>query len=176
MPYVALALVVTALIGGGVSALADRALPGEPLYPFKIGINERAQHLLARTDVAAAQHDMDAIATRFDEALTLAPQGRLDATGQTLLVDNIVAHDADIAHSVVALEEKQSYKDAATISSAYRELLVREKSTLEATSGHSTVGEQVSLAPILTRARVLATSASLLSNVTTKVDAAKNSQ
>src|SRR5258708_2779845 len=37
------------LVGGSVSAVADNALPGDPLYSFKLNVNEQVKGLFLNT-------------------------------------------------------------------------------------------------------------------------------
>src|SRR3989344_4466272 len=46
MPIIA-SLVLAAMLGGGVSLAAENSLPGSPLYPIKVSINEEIRAALA---------------------------------------------------------------------------------------------------------------------------------
>lgn len=58
-------------ISGGVAAASQSALPGDPLYGLKRGI-EHAQVSLARSDASEGAHLVDQASTRLDEVNDLA--------------------------------------------------------------------------------------------------------
>lgn len=68
------------LISGsaGASALATKALPGEKLYPMKVGVNEEIKTFFAFTDEAKAKVNADIAEVRLLEVEKLAEQGKLN--------------------------------------------------------------------------------------------------
>jgi hypothetical protein len=64
----------------GSSYAASGSLPGQTLYPIKVGINERVESLLAVTPEASAEVSLKHALTRLDEAEQLAQTGALDAS------------------------------------------------------------------------------------------------
>ncbi|KKW20007.1 MAG: hypothetical protein UY63_C0003G0020 [Parcubacteria group bacterium GW2011_GWA2_51_10] len=72
-----LGLVLT--LGIGTSFAAEGALPGEPLYPVKIHVNERIEYALATSPHAEAKVEATHAIKRLDEAEKLAHAGKLDA-------------------------------------------------------------------------------------------------
>lgn len=57
---------------------AERALPGDILYPFKIYVNESIQSALITTSQAQARWESKRFVRRIEEAEILASKGRLD--------------------------------------------------------------------------------------------------
>lgn len=59
---------------------AEKALPGDILYPFKIYINESVQSALITNVEAQARWESEKFVRRIEEAEILATKGRLDET------------------------------------------------------------------------------------------------
>ncbi len=69
------ALVVVVFVG--VSFGAESSLPGDKLYSFKVGFNEKVQSALQVSPVAKAEWEQAKSVERLDEALELAVQNKL---------------------------------------------------------------------------------------------------
>jgi len=82
MPVI-LALIL--ILGGGTSALANQALPGDFLYPIKVNVNEGIRTTLTFSSQAQAQWDVERAQKRLEEAEQLAAQNRLNEQVQTEL-------------------------------------------------------------------------------------------
>lgn len=83
-PVMALCAVLL-LAGGGMSAAARTALPGDLLYPMKVEVNERVEAALALSSEAKAQVEARQAFRRLDEVEQLADRGSLtDETNATL--------------------------------------------------------------------------------------------
>ncbi|HEY0964421.1 MAG TPA: DUF5667 domain-containing protein [Candidatus Paceibacterota bacterium] len=78
MPIAVLAML---LVGGGTTFAAQNAVPGDLLYPVKIGVNENVRAALAFDANAKAQLEADLFEERVEEAAKLQAEGRL--TGET---------------------------------------------------------------------------------------------
>lgn len=118
MPFIVTALILAAAIGGGMSVVAQSALPGELLWGFKTGVVERLQ---PGSDIAAIQ-------TRLQEATALATQGKLTEAARVELVANIAAHAAATEKQMADNERKGDYASAADVA-------VRLQATLAGASG-----------------------------------------
>jgi hypothetical protein len=64
---------------------ADKALPGDALYPVKIHFNENMKHISAVGAAAEAKVSAELIARRAEETRTLSAEGRLDAQAKATL-------------------------------------------------------------------------------------------
>lgn len=89
--YALVSMVALLLVGGGTSWAAEKALPGDWLYPVKIGINENVRTALTLTPVARAQWTSQQAVRRLSEAEKLAIQGRLDQQVKADLVNRFTA-------------------------------------------------------------------------------------
>src|SRR3989344_2979449 len=72
-----LVAVVVLLLGGGASLAAEKALPGEFLYPIKVNFNEEMRALWAISATAKANLDTELATRRLEEAEKLSAQAKL---------------------------------------------------------------------------------------------------
>ncbi len=115
MPFVVIAILLAAVMGGGVSLAAQDALPGDALWSFKVGVVERLQH---GADIAAIQ-------TRLQEAEALATQGKLNTSAQAKLVSNITAHAAVVVVRITDRIGAGDYASAASIATNLQATLAK---------------------------------------------------
>lgn len=66
------------LAGGTAASAAEGALPGDWLYPVKVGITEPLRSALIVGDSSKAEWEAERTVRRLEEAESLAKQGRLD--------------------------------------------------------------------------------------------------
>ena len=74
---VPIALIFLCVLGGGTAYAAERALPGDLLYPVKIHLNESAREALALSALAEAELQASLAERRAEEAEELAVRGEL---------------------------------------------------------------------------------------------------
>jgi hypothetical protein len=87
------ALVIAALlVSGGTSFAAGSALPGDTLYPVKVGVNEEVRSMFAFGAEAEARLQAALVAERLEEAKMLAAEGELNADASANLQSRIEAH------------------------------------------------------------------------------------
>lgn len=124
MPFIVLALIVAAALGGGLSVAAEQSLPNNLLWGFKVEVNERLQETLAQGEQAKAEVDSMLAQTRLDEALKLA------AGLQPQIKNNFDAHLRDIATRVANLQAQGEYTEAANLAGHLQTMLARYISAL----------------------------------------------
>ena len=76
--YAIAGALILILAGGTAASAAEGALPGDWLYPVKIGITEPLRGALVVGDPAKAEWEAERTVRRLEEAESLAEQGRLD--------------------------------------------------------------------------------------------------
>ncbi len=80
-------------VGGMCSAVADNALPGDPLYTFKINVNEEIKGFFQKTPEEKVAYGAKRVETRVNEIKTLAASKTLtkarQATAQKALDEHI---------------------------------------------------------------------------------------
>ncbi len=109
------AVVAVVLVGGaGVSFAAQDALPGDVLYPVKIGVNENVQEALAFSIQAKAQVAISHAENRLDEVSSLSAQGRLDAETETRLRANFEERSQVAEAAIEKLHERDDLQGAAS--------------------------------------------------------------
>jgi hypothetical protein len=116
-------------VGGSMSAIASNALPGDPLYAFKINVNEEIKAALLSTPEEKVAYTQNRISNRVNEIKTLAQTKTLtkakQATAQKALDENIqdlstqlsTISDTSTALSVTANLEQNLKDDKAAIQS-----------------------------------------------------------
>lgn len=64
---VAVALVAFFAVGGSVSAFAEKSIPGDVLYPVKVGVNEKISGAVAITPEKKVKHETTLVSRRLEE-------------------------------------------------------------------------------------------------------------
>lgn len=106
-------LLVVILFGGTAYAAQD-ALPGDPLYSIKIGINEGLAQTLATNTSAKARVHAEIAERRLQEAEALAVRGKLTTESTQKLESNFTAHVA-AAQTVTAELDEEDPEEARSI-------------------------------------------------------------
>jgi len=157
--YVSMALLVVLFVGG-VSAAAEKSLPGEPLYQVKTSVNENVLGLFAFTPQSKAQLHTELAVRRLEEVEKLAIAGKLDATTTAAAEVKIDTNLAVIKDSVKQLEtDNNSIAAADTSSKAESSLKVHEAILGTLVDGNTTVNNAV--ADMATKVGIQATVLSL---------------
>src|SRR5579863_569205 len=92
-PAVVLAgIMVFLLVGGIVSVKADTALPGDLLYPIKIGFNEKVEAALAFSAKAKLNLNIKLAELRLQEAQQLAAENKLTSSNESQISSNFNQH------------------------------------------------------------------------------------
>ncbi len=104
--FVPAALALFLVVGVGTSYAAEGAVPGDPLYAVKVGVNEKIHGALALSDAAKTTWHTERIERRLAEAEVLVAEGRLDPVTQAELESHletsILAFDSQIEKLAMA--------------------------------------------------------------------------
>lgn len=103
MPLAAFLIIV---LGGSTVYAAQTALPGGPLYPVKIYVNEQVEGALAISPEAKVSFHTGVAETRLKEAEALASEGRLDANTSAQIESNFNDHVAEADTIAKGLEDE----------------------------------------------------------------------
>lgn len=106
---VLISLLVIALLGGGVTVVANNSLPGDALYSVKTSFNDNVLESFAFSSEGKAGVHVDIAEDRLEEAEKIAVDGELKADVRAQLEENFEAH----ADRVTELFEKLLESDAA---------------------------------------------------------------
>lgn len=128
-------------LGGGTAAAAEKAAPGDALYPFKIHINESVRGAIAVSTDAEADWQSTRAVRRLEEAAGLAAEGRLDIETREKLRTQFAAHQEKAERLLADLSAKGKTDAAASVSShieanlsAYSEVLTSLKKSRPTTT------------------------------------------
>jgi hypothetical protein len=153
MPLIAIALLVAAALGGGVSAAAQTSLPGDPLWGFKTTVNENVAGALAIGDQAKANWDISVATARLDEAQKLAAEGKLNADAQTALTTNFDSHAKDVAALVAKLQAGGNAGAAADVATRFQAALASHASAVAEASASQGTSTEADVQPFLASIR-----------------------
>lgn len=78
LPYIAGITMIT-ITGGGISYMANSALPGDTLYPIKVSINEELIGLTHTTAKSKARYEARRLSERLDEVNRLTSSDRVNS-------------------------------------------------------------------------------------------------
>jgi len=104
-PVAWLVIIGMLVSGGGVSFAAEKSVPGDILYPVKVGVNEEVRSAFAVTPEKKAEWEAARAERRLDEAATLAVSGRLDETKRKDIETRFEKHAVRAAEDAETLGE-----------------------------------------------------------------------
>lgn len=107
------ALLISVVVGGGVSFAAENSLPGDLLYAIKININEEVRAALAVSNVAKADLEARLAERRIEEAEKLAERGELNEEKRAELESKLRNHAERAKEKIAKLEDENDFEDAA---------------------------------------------------------------
>ncbi|MDB5224732.1 MAG: hypothetical protein JWO43_354 [Candidatus Adlerbacteria bacterium] len=131
MPFILIALFLAAFVGGGISTAASHSLPGELLYVFKVGVNERVTSLIAVTPMSKAQWHVEEVQARLAEAAQLAAQGKLDSTTQAQLSADFDQHAQKLSEQINTLEIQGDFAGAAAVAAQFQNVVAQGAAQLD---------------------------------------------
>ena len=108
-------IAIVLLISAGVSFGAESSLPGDTLYPVKIGVNETVQGWVALSGEAEAEHRANLALRRLEEAEKLKAEGRLDAETKAKLESEFKMYAEEADEGIWELEADGKTEEAAAI-------------------------------------------------------------
>lgn len=143
-----IALLIAILFSGGVSFAAERALPGDVLYPVKVNVNEEVRGLIALNQEGKAEWESKRAERRLEEAEKLAISGELKAEIIAKLEDNFEEHADKVEERIAKLEEKGNIEAAERLSSALEIALDSHDRVIATLSASSTATSSLKLLPL----------------------------
>lgn len=78
--FATIAIMLVLALSGGTAAAAEGAVPGSPLYPIKVHVNEEVRAALAASPEAKANWEARRVERRLEEAVKLAEDNTLTAS------------------------------------------------------------------------------------------------
>ena len=112
-----LAIVLTA--GGGLGLAAEKSLPGDTLYPIKVGVNEEVRGWLMASEKDKTNWEIQRVEKRLAEAEELASDGSLDVEAREKIEANFEAHAERVNQRIEKFEDKEDFQTATDVSSKF---------------------------------------------------------
>lgn len=102
-------LIIVGVLGGTMSVAAEKALPGQLLYPIKIYVNENVSRLLITTSLpAVAEFETNLVEKRLVEAERLSEVAELTDVQKQQLEESFVSQTA---RAVGAIEKNRAREE-----------------------------------------------------------------
>lgn len=127
-------------VGGSVSAVANNALPGDPLYSFKINVNEEVKGLFLKTPEERVVWQKNRIENRVSEIKTLAASKTLTKAKQATVQKALDQHVAELSANLMTLSD-ESPNTALNVTASLEQSLKGSKEAI-AGSGQTDSTEQ----------------------------------
>jgi hypothetical protein len=119
-------------IAGSVSAVASNALPGDPLYSFKVNVNEQVKGLFLSTPPQKAIYEQGLVENRVSEIQTLAQSNSLTPAKQEIAEKALNSNVADLSTNLTALSA-QAPSTALTVTASLEQTLKANKTAIQNT-------------------------------------------
>lgn len=119
-------------VGGSMSAVASRALPGDPLYQFKINGNERIKAALLSSPEEKVAFAQTRVNSRVDEIKTLAQTKTLTKAKQAIAQKALDENIKDLSAQLSTLSE-QSPSSALSVTASLEQNLKANKEAIQST-------------------------------------------
>lgn len=127
----------TLLIIAGIPAIAERAVPGDVLYPVKVRINEEVFSQLSMGSYEKMEWEARRVERRIAEARLLAKEGKLTDEMEAQITETVKEHTANAEKELALLRESDA--DEAQVAQVVLETKFEVQSALLATEGTSTM-------------------------------------
>ncbi len=124
------ALLIVALLTGSASALAEGSLPGSPLYPVKVDVNEKVRTFLSFSNDAKADWSVQVAERRLAEAEKLASSGDLSSKYRAEIEAGFNRASDDFEERIEKLGTKSRKERAFELSSDFEATLRAHQSIL----------------------------------------------
>lgn len=113
VPMPVLGILMALMLGTGTAFAAESSLPGEPLYPVKIHVNEELREALAVRAEQKAQWELERAHRRAAEALKAQERGKLDEAMRERMVERMREYEAKTETITEKLEAQGNLNAAA---------------------------------------------------------------
>lgn len=104
---------------GGVSLAAESALPGDLLYPVKVGINEEVRAAVSFSAESRANWDARRFERRLEEAEKLAHKKEFNSEVRVKMEENFEVHAERVEKRIADFESNGKTESAADLSSNF---------------------------------------------------------
>ena len=98
---------------------AEKSLPGDTLYPIKVGVNEEVRGWLMASEKDKTNWEIQRVEKRLAEAEELASDGSLDVEAREKIEANFEAHAERVNQRIEKFEDKEDFQTATDVSSKF---------------------------------------------------------
>jgi hypothetical protein len=116
-------------VGSSVSVVANNALPGDPLYSFKLNVNEEIKGLFLKTTEEKVVWQKNRIESRVSEIKTLAESKTLTKAKQETVKRAIDGHVKALSSELSTLSDKEP-NNALTVTASLEQSLKANKQAI----------------------------------------------
>ena len=148
----AIGLIIALIFSGGVSFAAESALPGDVLYPVKVGINEEVRGAFTFNPEAKARWNSRVVERRLEETETLVASGNLNAEARAKIESNFEDHANRVREHIVRFETEKDLKAAADVGSNFETSLRAHENILSHLAENKS-GSEAQTRPIIEKVR-----------------------
>lgn len=138
------------MIGSGaLSYASNESLPGEKLYPLKVGVAEPVEEFLILSEKSKAKYEVKLVSRRLSEATLLARDGKLDPVTSTELQAGIMEHVENATTHAKELAKNQDSVGAKEVSAELEGSLALHSASLTVIADTQPPQENNTVAPLL---------------------------
>jgi len=134
MAKIIIALLLIASLAGIVTSASLNALPGSPLYPFKINVTEKVGQFLTFTNYEKTEFSEDIAETRLGELQALFQNGTLTSAVEVQLISAFDTQTTTVETGVQTLVQKGDPIDALQILEDFQTSVANAVATLPSDS------------------------------------------
>ena len=155
VPSMIILLVIMVSVGGGAAIGAEKAMPGDVLYPVKLNVNEEVRGWLKISDEAKADWEIKRTERRLEEVEELADEGALNEEAREKIEASFEAHAQRVQERVAKFRNKDNFNAAASVSLNFETALqAHEKILSKIADNKSDAGERVKPIRVKIQSRV----------------------
>lgn len=133
-------------VGGSVSVIANSALPGDPLYTFKVNVNEEVKGLFLNTPEEKVIGQKNRIERRIKEINTLAESKTLTSAKQATVQKAISSHVESLSRDLSTLStDEPGTATALTVTASLEVSLKANQEALEQLDTTTNPGKNAAL-------------------------------
>ncbi len=120
---IAIGIILSLLLGSGVAYAAEQSLPGDPLYPVKVSVNENVRGAFAFSPEARAQWETHRLERRFDETERLALHSEFKKKRFIIAGANFENHTERMKKMIERMRQNGESESAAEIEARMSEMV-----------------------------------------------------
>jgi hypothetical protein len=122
--------IFTVFVGSSISVVANSALPGDPLYAFKVNVNEEVKGMFLKTSEEKVVWQKNRIESRVNEIKTLAETETLTKAKQATVQKALNSHVRGLSKELETLSD-QAPTAALTVTASLEESLKANKEAIK---------------------------------------------